>query len=226
MAILLAELHKLERKIGIKDGFFDRLIEDDDWSFIIKLNAVIETSLSMVLTEMFTKSIKRYSPTIQKNVDFTDVFYKMQTGNEKQGKLNFVKACGILDDKSINKVIYLASIRNRLAHDIKNVNFNLLEYYNSLSNDQKKQFIEHVDITGILTKHQVFKGRKDNYQFSSNDNGLLRLWLLLGFQSILIRLDIVHTFVNDMDQKMDEDDRLARGMRFLRSRLLSNLKGK
>ena len=40
---------ELEAKVGVKENFFRGLLEEDDWSFVIKLHALFEASCTHLL---------------------------------------------------------------------------------------------------------------------------------------------------------------------------------
>ena len=50
---LFPRLDELESNIGVEQGFFDRLLHEDDWSFVIKLHAVFEAVVTHLLTYHF-----------------------------------------------------------------------------------------------------------------------------------------------------------------------------
>lgn len=48
---------ELESKIGVKSGFFASLLEEDDWSFVIKLHALFEAACTHLLLYHFTRNL-------------------------------------------------------------------------------------------------------------------------------------------------------------------------
>ena len=45
-------ISKFETDLNISPGFYKNLLHEDDWSFIIKLSALLETSSTDVLTKV------------------------------------------------------------------------------------------------------------------------------------------------------------------------------
>jgi hypothetical protein len=43
------EYAELERAVGVREGFFHRLVDEDDWSFVIKLHALFEAACAHLL---------------------------------------------------------------------------------------------------------------------------------------------------------------------------------
>ena len=70
----IAWIHK---RHGIPPEFFDKLAAEDDWTFIIKIHAVLETCANQVLVAYFHK------PQLQK------VFARLDMTNPKIGKIAF-----------------------------------------------------------------------------------------------------------------------------------------
>ena len=44
-----AGIAELEQRIGVAPGFFDGLVQEDDWSFVIKLHALLEAACTHFL---------------------------------------------------------------------------------------------------------------------------------------------------------------------------------
>ncbi|MEP7173540.1 MAG: hypothetical protein ABI705_08640, partial [Aestuariivirga sp.] len=45
----LAEISSIEKRLKLPKGFYSKLLDDDDWSFVIKLNAIFEALCTHVL---------------------------------------------------------------------------------------------------------------------------------------------------------------------------------
>lgn len=117
---------ELEHTIGLPSGFLDRLLEEDDWSFIVKAHAMIESSASKALTEI--TGIKEAS----------DFFSKLEMSNSTTGKLALISALDILPDFSRRFIKTLSQLRNILVHDVSNTNFNFERYIQCLDKQKKK----------------------------------------------------------------------------------------
>lgn len=126
----------LETKLGLEQGFFESLAFDDenDWSFVIKAHALAEAAISHLLTE----TIKR--------PELGDLFSRLDMSNKSTGKAAFVKALGLLGDEERRFVSALSELRNRLVHDVRNVNFDLLAYVGSQSPKENEIFFKNFNI--------------------------------------------------------------------------------
>lgn len=119
MTEALDELMKsLEADLSIPPGFFGRLVQLDDWSFVIQSHALIETLLSECLAEHLKPTVRRSLATLN-----------MRT------KMSFVEEVGLLDKTDIRFIDALSKIRNYFAHNVKNVSATLKDYIDSLSPD-------------------------------------------------------------------------------------------
>ena len=127
---LAEEVPKLEKALGIEIGFFDKLSDEDDWSLIIKLHSLIEAAISELLARRLEKT------------SLIDTFSNMELSNKKSGKMAFVKALGLLDEPERRYVSALSELRNKLVHNIKNVNYQMHEEVEKMDSQQFKQFIK------------------------------------------------------------------------------------
>lgn len=115
---------ELEQSIGIKEGFFNNLLQEDDWSFIIKLHALYEAAISDLITERIGQSELK---------DFID---NLELGGPK-GKMRMAQNLGLLSGKEIAFIQKLSEIRNKFVHHIKNTSVNLESY---LAKESDKYF--------------------------------------------------------------------------------------
>ena len=129
LAILLGWMHS---KLLVTDDFLTRFSSDDDWTFIIKLHAMIEAGLNHMLLKQFN------------NEELSKVIARLETSNPKTGKLAFIKAFKILPEEYILFIRNLSEIRNFCVHDPKNFSYNLKEDVGSYEEKKKKQWIKFV----------------------------------------------------------------------------------
>src|SRR5438034_6717665 len=50
---LAKALSEMEPLLGLPPGFIERLLKDEDWSFVIKTHALLESTLTVVLSKIF-----------------------------------------------------------------------------------------------------------------------------------------------------------------------------
>lgn len=129
---MLEYISALEDRIGLPKNFVHRLTSEDDWSFIIKLNALFEASATHLLTS------RLQAPELEGSFSYLDF------GNSKFGKVALLKKLGCIDSDQAKFLQMLFELRNKLAHDVKQVNFELSNYISGLDSNQRKAFINAV----------------------------------------------------------------------------------
>jgi len=111
----------LQDKVGLEPAFLHSLqVEDNDWTFVIKMYAILEVALSHLILSRLREP------------KLTDVVRHLETNNDRRGKLGFIKAYGLLSDDSCQFVRVLSKVRVFAVHDFKNFDLNLVQYSESL----------------------------------------------------------------------------------------------
>lgn len=136
----------LRDTLGIPDSFLERLLTDDDWTFIIKLHAMIEGALNHVIPRFFDNS------------GLHKIIARLETSNPKTGKVAFAKACGLLPANAIKFIQYLSELRNLCAHEPKNFLFNIGNIVGNMTEEQKASWLEKVDFE--VKYPLILKGEK------------------------------------------------------------------
>lgn len=123
-----SSVEKLLASVGLPPDFLLALLQESNWSLIIKLHAVFEA----VIASLILKQLK--------TPDVEEVISHLDFNNVKSGKVAFARALGLIDSKDVAFLRGLSELRNALVHDIKNVKFNLQEHVRSLDDPQLKKF--------------------------------------------------------------------------------------
>ena len=128
----LDSIQNLEARLGLPKEFFLKLSWENDWTFTIKLNALFEA----VSTELLCKRLK--APELE------DAFAHLDFGNPKSGKVVLLRKLGCLtkEDKNFLKMLY--ELRNRIAHNISDVEFSLVSHIEAMDANQKSSFYKAV----------------------------------------------------------------------------------
>jgi hypothetical protein len=119
---------ELEERIGVAPGFFDSLVREDDWSFIIKLHALLEAACTHFLLFHF------------KEPALADVLARLELSNKTSGKIAFLGALELVDKPTRRYIAALSELRNSLVHDVRNSRFQLVDWVLTLDSTQLKQF--------------------------------------------------------------------------------------
>lgn len=125
-----AGINELEKEIGIPPGFLASLLNDgsDDWSFVIKLHTVAEAAL----THLLTAALRRE--------ELADLFASLPMSDSKRGKIAIAARLNLIDRNRAAFFRALGRIRNRFAHDVKNVGLRIEDFARSLPQHEEEQF--------------------------------------------------------------------------------------
>src|SRR5205807_8135781 len=81
----LAIVHELENQLGLPSEFCNRLLGEDDWSFVIRIHALLEAAITHLLIETLREP--RLRP----------LFSRMELSNFVAGKVAFAEKLELLD---------------------------------------------------------------------------------------------------------------------------------
>ncbi len=118
----------LQSKLGLPENFFKDLLEENDWSFIIKLHALLEGACSKLLTFHFNE------PLIEK------IFSRLALSDISTGKLAFLKELELLSTESIKYIATLSQFRNKLVHNVQHYDVDLKKMIAEFDKNQKKSY--------------------------------------------------------------------------------------
>lgn len=119
---------RLESELALPNGFFDSLKNEDDWSFILKCHALMESACSFLLTAYFN------------DPSFEDIFSRLEMSDKKKGKVAFLQAAALVIPEEATFIIVLSELRNKLIHNIRGVTFSFSEHVSSLDKNQRRNF--------------------------------------------------------------------------------------
>ena len=117
----------LEADLGVPRSFLVKLPLDDEWSFVIKVAALVEAAVSELLLSAIPD--ERIHPQ----------FAKMKLRGP-DGKIAFLTALGLLSREQRRFIDELYSLRNAIVHDIRRASFTFDEHFSNLSPEQVKNF--------------------------------------------------------------------------------------
>lgn len=123
--------------------FMRKLLNEDDWSFVIKSHALIETILSEYLTAKTG------------NKQLNKIFNRLDLGNREFGKLEFAKAYGIFSISQITFIKKYSILRNQLVHDVDNLKFTFVDYISKLNKQDKK--VWKTTVLWFVKNDEVYK---------------------------------------------------------------------
>jgi hypothetical protein len=116
----LAEVADLEMALGLPEGFTRTLVGEDDWSFVIRSHALVESAVTHLLSQVVDPRLSR-------------VFRAMPLGGGRASRLACIDALAIFDSPTIEFVRRLSDLRDRLLHDVADIRFSLADFFAGLS---------------------------------------------------------------------------------------------
>ncbi len=129
-------------ELGLPPDFEMKLLKDDDWSLVIKLHAPLEAALTNALVAHVGEESTR------------ELFARMNVGGGS-GKLAFAKALKFADATEIRFVQALSELRNRLVHNVRNVNFRLKEHIKNLPVRDRRTFVRDLFYSYVLDERST-----------------------------------------------------------------------
>lgn len=161
----------LETELGLPGGFFNNLVHQDDWSFVIKLHALFESALAYVVGHKLGKEV-------------AEIIGRLEMNGGK-GKVAFARALNIVTDEEVRFLRLLSTLRNQCAHGVRQtVEFSLPRYVAGQSRDERKNFLRAIhgddpdrpfEIAGHTVSHQQFVLENPKLQL-----WLSSMWMLAG----------------------------------------------
>jgi hypothetical protein len=130
----------LEHDLGLPERFLQTLRKTDDWSFIIKVHALMEASVSYLLVHHFGDD------------RLARVFDFMELSDKRRGKIAIVSALDLLPDFSRRFLAKLSELRNSVVHNVGQVGFKLPDHVRALNKEQFESFataVESIDYAEV-----------------------------------------------------------------------------
>jgi len=141
---------ELQRQIGLGEAFFAHLLDEDDWSFIIKLHALIEAACTHLLNFHF------------KEPGLRTLLSRLELSNTTSGKIAFLKAVGLLGKEERRYIRALSELRNNLVHDVRNQKFDLNDTVDNFDQKALRNFAISFSPFESRIRFINSKAKKDN----------------------------------------------------------------
>lgn len=127
-----AEVEAQAERLGLPRDFYSKLLDEDDWSFVIKLNALVEAACSDALAARF------HAP------ELAGCLATLDLGHKRHGKVALLRTLGAIGKEQANVLQVLYELRNKLAHNVSQVSFSFDVYLAEIDPKDKAAFIKHV----------------------------------------------------------------------------------
>lgn len=172
---LITEISEFEARLKLPSGFYFKLLEEDDWSFVIKLSSLFEGACTQVLSALVDCP------------ELNEVLVRMDMAAPR-GKIDTLRKFGSLSDDQAKILKVIAELRNDLVHGISKVGFRFENYFEGLvpsKVDQQVKLFGH----GLIEQLQVGNRKVPRAQFV-RDNIKLSIWLTASEVLACLHLDI------------------------------------
>lgn len=191
-AVQFEAIHKLEGDLGLRVGFCEAILKEDDWSFIVKLHALLEAAISHLLTETLCIATQGYDADQVDKSALSKHFAWVELSDKRRGKTSLAHSLGLLFETEVRFINHLSELRNTLLHDVRNTSFSLNAHIASLDRQQSDKFIASFG-------HSVKSDEKLSAAFGKPvsrtkfvlENPKLCIWL-----SALVCLEDVHNSIS------------------------------
>jgi hypothetical protein len=142
---LFGILRTLETEYGLPYGYIPKLLYEDDWSFVIKLHALVEAVVSDSLTSAVDRRI--------------DAEFRRLNLIGRSGKVRFAESLGLIEKAQSTFIVKLSEIRNSAVHDIRKVDLSLRAYFEGLPAGEKSGLTD--SIVALFDKSIMDRWRMD-----------------------------------------------------------------
>jgi hypothetical protein len=159
---LFTIVDRLERALGLPHGFYEHLVDtDDDWSFVIKIHALMESSMTMLLTERIGGRSLPDSP------ELADALSHLEMSRTHVGKVELAFTLGLIKTRDRRLLRFLSELRNTFVHHIKNVSPTPQDHIASCDGNQRRSFV-----------HALFHEPTDHLTAVSLANPRRSIWFI------------------------------------------------
>ena len=158
-----ADVAQFEKQLGLPEGFYNRLLKEDDWSFVIKLNALFEAAATHILV------VRLQAPEIEEALAHLDF------AHSKYGKVVLLRKLDAINKEQAALLRMIAELRNDLVHDVSSVGFSFSAHVSSLDQNQLERLISAFG-RGIADPVPIGKKDIPRKEFVKS-NPKIALWL-------------------------------------------------
>jgi hypothetical protein len=132
---LFAIVDRLEQELGLPHGFYEKLVDvDDDWSFVLKVHALMEASLAILLAERIGG---RDLPNLS---NLSNSLSRLEMNRRHTGKVDLAFTLGLIKERDRLLLRQLSELRNTYVHQVRNVGLSLVDHVATFDQNQRTNF--------------------------------------------------------------------------------------
>jgi hypothetical protein len=179
---LFAIVDRLEVALGLPPRFLDSIFHEDDWSFVVKLHALIEGALTMLLTERIGGA--------DGTAELRTALSYLDTSSRRVGKVKFATLLGVLQEDRGHFVNYLSELRNIFVHRIENVTLTLERHLASMDTNQRNNFVDAIIRISDVTRKRLPEWALKAAAEDAIKNPKIGLWIAGFIVLLLINMQV------------------------------------
>ena len=138
MEEIVLNLQKFEKELCVREGFYQSLIQEDDWSFVIKIHALFEAALTHSISTRVGTALRTISTKPFDESSISRQVGWLEMSGRRIGKATLARGMGLLNDKQMEFLWKLSELRNAFVHRVSNTETTLVQYVQSLDQNQRK----------------------------------------------------------------------------------------
>jgi hypothetical protein len=124
------DLKALEDRLCLDREFLNNLHDNEsDWSFVIKLSALVEAACTHTIAVLIGYL------GLEENLAYLD------QSNSKVGRIKLLKEMEVIFPNQAKILSALATLRNQIAHNVKNVDFDFQKHLKCMDKNQVDSFV-------------------------------------------------------------------------------------
>lgn len=178
MTDIFTNVSDFEKRLSLPDGFYTKLLKEDDWSFAIKISALFEAASTHTLVS------KLNTPELEGS------FSHLDQANGKYGKVKLLKCLDVIYPEQATFLEKLANLRNQFAHNISSVELTFEQLIQNMDANQKKSFVKWAG-HGVVEEAQIGDKKIDRAGFVLG-NPKFSIWLTAAEVLACMYLEVEH----------------------------------
>ncbi len=176
--IILQPAAELEAEVGLPAGFLNSLLEEDDWSFIVKAHALIEAAMTHALVQCTGLSAAE------------NFFARLDLSGGQIGKAKLASDLGLVTPWECKFIRKLSEIRNDFVHDVKNAGVSLNSYFGSHSPDKNQGKSWAESLSWVDFDREGWTLPKHEAQNAIVNNPKKAIWMSTVFLVAVVQLKV------------------------------------
>jgi hypothetical protein len=141
----------IEDNLGLKTGFVLELLDEpDDWAFIIKTSAVVESTLGQVLSgSLLGEGLDRHIRALPMD--------------GRTGKIQLAQDLSLIGPKSAKRLQAICQVRNNFAHGLKSLKLSVASFFSHMPESERDSLVQQF-LSSDSTKPSHHKPEKPKRQ--------------------------------------------------------------